>query len=315
MDRFEALWQNDSEALQWSCLFVTPAWLKPVVTQLGAPGEPLILAVFSGSSCLGVMALARIGRKAVFLGTPDVCDYQDMVCAPGREADVLRAVIAYLHQNGIDCIELETIRPDAAILQALTTVKAQDDVAVTQVKSDVSYEMPLSHSWGSYLKALSGKQRHEVRRKMRRLENAGSFSFQRAMHGPNLENDIEAFIALFRMNRADKAAFMNASMTRYFTELMQAMASEGLLRLYFLAHNHTRTAAVLCFDYKGTRHLYNSAYDAQFNGLSVGVLSKLFSIRSAIRDGLGTYDFLKGDEGYKRRIGGQAVQLVRCTIA
>ena len=51
-----------------------------------------------------------------------------------------------------------------------------------------------------------------------------------------------------------------------------------------------------------------------FAALNVGLLSKVLSIRDAIQSGLRTYDFLKGDEAYKRRLGGRPLPLYRCRV-
>jgi CelD/BcsL family acetyltransferase involved in cellulose biosynthesis len=48
--------------------------------------------------------------------------------------------------------------------------------------------------------------------------------------------------------------------------------------------------------------------------LSVGFLSKVLSIRDGIRSGLRTYDFLKGGEAYKQRLGGRPLSLYRCRL-
>jgi len=53
---------------------------------------------------------------------------------------------------------------------------------------------------------------------------------------------------------------------------------------------------------------------AQYQELSVGVLCKVFSIEKAIEDGCRRYDFLKGAEVYKKRIGGQELPLYRCRV-
>jgi CelD/BcsL family acetyltransferase involved in cellulose biosynthesis len=48
--------------------------------------------------------------------------------------------------------------------------------------------------------------------------------------------------------------------------------------------------------------------------LSVGLLSKVLSVRDAIRSGLRTYDFLKGGEAYKQHLGGRPLPLYRCRV-
>jgi len=61
-------------------------------------------------------------------------------------------------------------------------------------------------------------------------------------------------------------------------------------------------------------YLYNNGYDNDFSSLSVGLLGKVLSIKESIQSGKKTYDFLKGAEVYKRRLGGQPIQLYRCLI-
>ena len=46
----------------------------------------------------------------------------------------------------------------------------------------------------------------------------------------------------------------------------------------------------------------------------MGILSKVFSIQDAIEAGCTRYDFLKGQEVYKGRIGGNPIDLHHYTI-
>jgi len=92
------------------------------------------------------------------------------------------------------------------------------------------------------------------------------------------------------------------------------MAEVGLVRLFLLDLDHRPAAAALCFDHDGTVFLYNSGYDPSFRRLSAGLLDKVFSIRESIAWGRKRYDFLKGAEPYKYRLGGREVALYRCRL-
>jgi CelD/BcsL family acetyltransferase involved in cellulose biosynthesis len=92
------------------------------------------------------------------------------------------------------------------------------------------------------------------------------------------------------------------------------MARENLLKLYFLDLDDTPVAAVMCFDYDATIYLYNNGYDGKYGSLSVGLLSKVLTIKESIRRGKRKYDFLKGTEEYKHRLGGKPVPLYRCQV-
>jgi len=73
-------------------------------------------------------------------------------------------------------------------------------------------------------------------------------------------------------------------------------------------------AMTMGFDYDGSHYLYNSAYDPQFSYLSVGLLCKILCLKESIEKGRRKWNFLKGGEPYKYRLGGQEVSLYSCQI-
>jgi CelD/BcsL family acetyltransferase involved in cellulose biosynthesis len=292
---------------------VLPFWLENVHRQLGSAGEPHIVTVYEGMQPIGSMPLCIEDTTATFLGSHEVCDYQDMISAPGRQQQVLETVLAHLAQHGIRRLDLRTLRPDALLLAALASMSPPTVSNAIQTE-EVTYETELPESWEGYLLQLDGKQRHEVRRKLRRLEGEGRVNYRCIDTCDRLDSAAEIFFELFRRNRPEKAAFMTAAMATYFRALLRKLAERDMLRLCLLEINDQPAASVLCFDYQGTRYLYNSGYDERFESLSVGALSKALSIRNAIEAGCGRYDFLKGAEVYKRRLGGKETELLRCTI-
>jgi len=96
--------------------------------------------------------------------------------------------------------------------------------------------------------------------------------------------------------------------------LAEALEEARILKLFLLNLDESAVSATMCFDYRSTMYLYNNGYDNDFSSLSVGLLGKVLSIKESIQSGKKTYDFLKGAEVYKRRLGGQPIQLYRCLI-
>jgi CelD/BcsL family acetyltransferase involved in cellulose biosynthesis len=92
------------------------------------------------------------------------------------------------------------------------------------------------------------------------------------------------------------------------------MAGDRIVKLSFLEIDGNPVAGVMCFDYQSTVYLYNNGYDGRYRSLSVGLLSKLLSIKESIQSGKKTYDLLKGSEPYKHRLGGKPIPLYRCDI-
>ena len=74
-------------------------------------------------------------------------------------------------------------------------------------------------------------------------------------------------------------------------------------------------ASYAYFSMGNTLYLYNSGYDiGKYAALSPGwvLLAKLFD--QAIQNGHKRFDFMRGDEDYKYRFGGEDVSLMRLLI-
>lgn len=307
------LWRRRcNSALGWDCLFVTPPWLETWQRHFGQ-GRPLQLtAVFRGTTPIGVAPLVYDGHTARFAGDVHLCDYLDFIVEPGMEVLFFNALIEHLRRRGIRCLDLQAVRADAAVFTGLAEALAALGIALDSVPEDESLELALPPTWPAYLQGLKGKQRHEVRRKLRRLHESGSVRLRTAAAPAEIDPAMETFAALFTANRDDKFRFWDPAMEAFFRSLAAAMAREGLLTLLFLELNGEAAAAVMCFDYNRCRYLYNSGYDRRFSSLSVGLLGKVLSLRQAIAQGLERYDFLKGSEVYKERLGGVSTGIYRC---
>jgi CelD/BcsL family acetyltransferase involved in cellulose biosynthesis len=96
--------------------------------------------------------------------------------------------------------------------------------------------------------------------------------------------------------------------------MASAMAAEGLIRLFMLRVNAKPAAAVLCFDAGSHLYLYNSGYDPEYSGLSVGIVSKALCLQWAIENGKKGLDFLRGDEPYKYDLGAKDQDIYRLTL-
>jgi CelD/BcsL family acetyltransferase involved in cellulose biosynthesis len=131
--------------------------------------------------------------------------------------------------------------------------------------------------------------------------------------------DVEAampqLFAQMRASRPDKDTFLTPTVEAFFRDLAVRMAGLGLVRLGTLRVGDAAAATLLCFESRSTLALYNSGFDPASTGLACGLLSKAEAVRWAIAEGKETFDFLRGDEEYKRRLGGRPRQVVAVTLA
>ncbi|MEW6486836.1 MAG: GNAT family N-acetyltransferase [Thermodesulfobacteriota bacterium] len=309
------LWRGGG--LDWDCLFVLPPWLEAWSETLGRGETPVLRAVRQGGRLLGVAPLRRRGDRASFLGSPDVCDYQDFVLArdgPTAAPAFFRALLGHLEGLGVRQLDLGALRPDAAARRFLPDAAEAAGWEVAWAPDGVAVELDLPATWEAFLARLDKKERHEVRRKLRRLERTGQVRYRRAAPGEAAGEGGERFLRFFAGYREDKASFLTPGREAFFRRLLAATAREGLAELAFLEVGGEPVAGVLCFSYRDATYLYNNGYDPSWEHLSVGFASKVWSIRESIGRGARRYDLLKGDEAYKLRLGGRRVPLVRCLL-
>ena len=313
-DTVYAYWRNPNHNLRWPCIFITPLWLKVWWDCFGGGKEPSLLAIRCKDRLMGIAPLMVKNHKAFLMGDPDVCDYLDFIVSPGNEARFFDMLMAYLEARSIYSLDLGPVRKDSIAYVHAMAIAGQKKYPVHCRHEDVSYEMALPKSWDAYLQDLSGKQRHEIRRKFRRLNESSRVDFHLAEDRSAIKNAVNVFLDLFKKNRSDKAAFMTDRMTDFFRSLADAMEASQMLRLFLLKLDNVYAAAVFGIDDGSTLSLYNNSYDNQFQSLSVGVISKALTIKYAIENGRKRYDFLKGAESYKHHMGGKPVPLYRCRI-
>ena len=316
-ETFESItsyWLDSRLSLSWECLFVLPPWLKVWWSEFGSGRAPYLWSVRHKGELIGIAPLMVEAESARLMGDSDVCDYLDVIVTPGRGTAFFEALLQHLRQQGISRLDLEAVRDDSVTLSDLFAAAKRLGCTVFKEPEDVSMELELPASWDEYLKLLTGKERHEIRRKRRRLNEAARVNFRVVASKAEVRKEINRFLDLFMLNRGDKSVFMTDQRALFFRSLAEAMAEAQILKLFFLELDETPAAAVMCFDYHSTVYLYNNGYDNQYRSLSVGLLSKVFTIQDSIQRGQHKYDFLKGTEAYKQRLGGKPVQLYRCQV-
>ena len=314
LDGVTSSWNELRHCLKWGSIFVLPAWLKVWWEVFGSGAELYLRTLRQREKIIGLAPLLVNKETASFIGSADVCDYLDFVIIPGREQDFFKVMLDDLREKGINQLDLRPLRPDSTVLSHLVSIAQNRGYEVLCHPEDVSLVLDLPSTWDEYLAILNKKQRHEVRRKLRRLWEAGNVEHRCVEVGREVGDYMDTFLKLFSLSRDEKASFMNPKMESFFRSLAKAMAEIGLLRLGIIHLDKVPVAMTMGFDYNDSHYLYNSAYDPQFNYLSVGLLCKVLCLKESIEKGRKKWDFLKGGEPYKYQLGGQEIPLYSCQI-
>ncbi len=282
-------------------------------------GSPLhLLGVHDGAAeWVGVLPLFEpTGSEAPVLrlvGGVDVADYLDVIATAGREEEVWKALLPALGDLAWGMLDL---RPIPAASPTPTLLPALAQAAGLACRVEVEDRCPvldLPASWDAYLAGLSGKDRHELRRKLRRAE-AAEPRVEVARTPAGVAALVDGFIGLHRKSKVGKARFMDDRMEAFFREMAAALAAAGEAALWMLWLEDRPAAALFCLEYDRTVGLYNSGFDPGARALSPGVVLIARTIEDAIARGCRRYDFLRGDEPYKYGFGAVPTDVLRVTL-
>ena len=311
-DSLSPYWQTLQDKSQASFVFSSLEWSRVWWQHFGLGTDLYLGTVRCKGRTIGIAPLQVKGNVASFIGSSDVCDYLDFIVETGRQVDFFSILLDNLMEKGIVQLNLASLRPDSAVLNSLEDIAHLQGWQVSCSREDVSMELDLPGTWEEYLGSLTQKQRHELKRKLRRLAEIGTINY-RIVTEAN-PGDMDIFLKLFRESRQDKAAFLTPEMESFFRSLASAMAEQQLLRLSILEIGVSPVAATMSFDYKDAVYLYNSGYDTDYGWLSVGLISKALCIKDSIQRGRRRFDFLRGGEAYKYHLGGHELPVYNCSI-
>ncbi|HET8944205.1 MAG TPA: GNAT family N-acetyltransferase [Dehalococcoidia bacterium] len=310
----EPEWREALAACPRRYPFYSPTWLQHWWDVFVDDHELVLLAVRDGERLAGVLPFMRTGNQITFAGDTEICDYMDMIAPGGDYAALWTAALRSLGEEPWEEIALWAVREDSPTVAALPEACRELGLTFVSEQEDVCPQLELPGDWEEYISSLGKKDRHELRRKLRKLPQAGAVEVEVLESPAEVEPALDDFLRMHRESRADKANFMTDQMEGFFRKVVVALAAEGVAEMTFLKLADVRAACLLCFKAGDDYLLYNSGYDPAYAGFSVGLLSKALALQRAIERGYKRFDFLRGHEHYKYDLGARDVNVYRCAI-
>lgn len=248
---------------------------------------------------------------AIFMGASYHADYATLLAAPDDLAAVTEAVVDYLAGEGRqdvpwDVVDLRRLRCTDPATDALALAFGRREISegwtLTLEREDVCpvVELPAAGGVDALLAELDKKDRHEIRRKLRRAEAVGPV---RLVDAADPLAELDAFVDLHQRRWGADGLFPptegGRQSRRFIERLFELAWPEGFVCLSFLDVDGRRVGAAITLDDGVTVYYYNAGIDPDAAALSPGVLLTERLIRRAIDLGRRRFDFLRGNEPYK----------------
>ncbi len=257
-------------------------------------------------------------RTVRVIGCEDVTDYLDLIVDRCCVDEVLACYADFLadHSAEYGYVELCNLPQASPLYERFPKALEHSGLQVSVEQQEVCPIIELPETWDEYLQSLDKKQRHEIRRKLRRASGAGEgIEWYTVDPQRDLTAKIECFLSLMAASDAEKYEFLQDEQNvTFFRQLIPLIAEAGWLQLNFLTVGGEETAAYLNFSYNNRILVYNSGLTHEhYAHLSPGIVLLARLIRDAIEQGYEVFDFLRGNETYKYHMGGKDTSVYKLT--
>jgi CelD/BcsL family acetyltransferase involved in cellulose biosynthesis len=282
--------------------------------------KPLALTAVEPAAC------------AVYFGASYHADYATLLAHPRDMPRAADAIVDELAQERpvdpwsvLDLRRLRQADPATEILAAAFGRREMAEGWTLNIeREDVCpiIRLPEGADLDGFFATLGKKQRHEIRRKVRRAEDAGDVEL---VESTDPGADLEAFIDLHQRRwgelglfpptpGGDQARVFVRRLFELFGEATATAAGHPTIHLAFLTVGGKRVGASIHFETAGSVLYYNAGIDPDARALSPGVVLLERLVRRAIEHGKCRVDLLRGDEPYKYEWGGVDEPVMRILV-
>ncbi len=239
-------------------------------------------------------------RQVFWMGDP-VGQYGDVIVDTiDDKADVLRQSWQHLaHSAACDVVRLRRVRADAVVAPLLVELGAR----VTDRLVAPYLDLASATSFADYEKRYSADSRRNRKRYARRLDQAGTMTFERIRGGAEARTYAASALALkaewLKTRGLVSYAISDSRMARFFAD-----AAEGAVRptncVISVLKSAGETAALdVSFVCKGHLAMHVTVYNLRYEKSAAGVLLLEQCVRDSYADNIATFDMLAPGHGYK----------------
>lgn len=280
------------------------------------PGELWVIALHDDAGQLVGIAPwfieqnPQFGRVVRSIGCVEVTDYLDLIVDTNHVDAVLDSLAQFVGENQtqFDVIDLCNLPENSPTYKLFPTTLEAAGFKTQLKEQEVCPIIVLPKEWETYVESLDKKQRHELRRKLRRIEGASEkVDWYIVDEKHDLDAETARFIALMAASHPEKSRFLEDEQNlTFFKNIVPAIYANGWLQMAILTVDDRPAAAYLNFIYGNVVQVYNSGLQPdEFGHLSPGITLLAYCIRWAIENDFEVFDFLRGNEVYKYRMGAQ----------
>ena len=296
MEHLQGPWRTLVAEVPTASPFQTWEWHDTWFKYFGRTKKPYLLGAYDGADLVGLYPLARKAGAWYVLRSSGAgpSDYLQPLIRPGYEPQVEEEFGAYLSaQRDYSLVDLHQLRDD------LSRLKVPGEVELEQGTCLV---LDLPSTYDEYLGSLGKSLRYDVRKLDKSLFNEGRARVD-FVDEQNIGKGLDILFDQHKKRwrkRGLPGAFLGKTQDFHHAWGRHAVRA-GWLQLGILSLDGAPIGAIYGMAMGQTVYFYQAGFDPAHKSVSPGTLLVASLIKTAIEDGRKHFDFLRGDEPYKRR--------------
>ncbi len=283
--------------------FLTHQWFDAWWQSFGHNNELEILFFRDESDFLmGIAPMMIEDGVLQFVASHEVTDYCDFILRADWHEEFYDNLLDHIRKNRskYSRIEFINISDPSLTLIDMPRLAGRHNFNCEVIANEIAPLLILPNSYETYIHGLGRKNRHELRRKVRKLEALGDVRIEQLTESEELNPAIREFALLHRESSLQKQEFWEErGMSEFFSRLADLFSSENWVKLDMLYVEDRLIASLMKFSYEETVYFYNIAYDRKYAAYSPGFFLFDHAIKKAIEKNKKVADFLRGPEKYK----------------
>jgi CelD/BcsL family acetyltransferase involved in cellulose biosynthesis len=290
-------WREIAESSPRATPFQTPEWQLTWWRHFGRGKSLRHLAFYEGRDLIGAypLCVSRGPWRTLRAAGHGASDYLHPLARASHEKEVADAVSEWIGSvKGVDLVDLHQVREDQALIRTMT--------AHAEIEQARCLLLDLPSTYADYLTGLSKSLRYDVKRLDRELFTSGRAKIVTV--GPhNLEEGMRWLFETHKKRwrkRGLPGAFLGR-LQAFHRDWAAAASQRGYLRLSALTVDNEPVGAIYAMALGDAFYFYQAGFDPAKSSISPGSLLVAHTVRQAIEEGKTRFDFLRGDEPYKRR--------------
>jgi CelD/BcsL family acetyltransferase involved in cellulose biosynthesis len=307
LEKSKEEWDEFLFSTEQKCIFLTQEWFTSWWKNFSEDNSLEVL-IFKdkNESLIGIAPFMERNKILKFIASQEVSDYCDFITRKEKRREFYENLLNYLRINysRMQKIELINVNQSSPTLSFLPQLAESHGFSYTCQELEVVPTLTLPISYESYLDQLDKRNRHEIKRKLKRVESLEKIRTQKITDPQELRTHADDFIQLHQNSSPSKGKFwQKKGMIDFFRELIYRFSLEGWVELNFLLYEDKAIAALLNFSFFDRIYFYNSTFDREYAWYSPGLFLFNQSLKEAIQEQKKEADFLRGDEKYKYNFG------------